>query len=456
MGIATVAVYSDADRSALHAITANEAVCIGEPTPRLSYLSIERILQAARETGADAVHPGYGFLSENADFAEACELAGFAFIGPRPATIRAMALKDSGKKIAREAGTPVLSEDCIDVADAVLLERARQIGFPVLIKAVAGGGGKGMRRVDAAPQFLANLDAARREASRTFGDDRVILEKYLTRSRHIEVQVFGDGRGNVVHLFERDCSIQRRHQKIIEESPAPELPVEMRKALTSAAIAIARQVAYRGAGTVEFIADVSDGPRPDRFWFMEMNTRLQVEHPVTESVTGIDIVEWQIRVAAGEPLPRTQDEIRLHGHAIEARICAEDPRKKYLPSPGVLTLVHLPHMLARVDTGVRTGDTVTQYYDPLLAKIIVHAQTRERAIQGLRTALEASRVDGVATNLDLLYAICGHRDFRHGTIATDFLYKFGEELIQKTRPQIESNSYRQSASSLSAQIPDVS
>jgi 3-methylcrotonyl-CoA carboxylase alpha subunit len=437
MGIATVGVYSDADRTAWHTTIADETVRIGEPPPRSSYLSIGRIVEAAREIGADAVHPGYGFLSENADFAEACELAGLAFIGPRPATIRTMALKDGGKQIAREVGVPVLSGDWVGGDDAALLEQAEKIGFPVLIKAVAGGGGRGMRRVDDVERFQASLDGARREALTSFGDDRVLVEKYLSEARHIEVQVFGDTFGNVVHLFERDCSIQRRHQKIIEESPAPGLPAETREALTSAAVAIARRVGYCGAGTVEFIADVSDSLRPDRFWFMEMNTRLQVEHPITEMVTGIDLVEWQIRVAAGEPLLRLQNDIRAVGYAIEARICAEDPRKKYLPSPGLLSLVDLPSSDARIDAGVRTGDAVTPFYDSLLAKIVVHAPTRERAIDRMRNALENSRIEGVATNLNLLHAICEHPAYRDAAITTEFLGLHGEALIHRTRPLIE-------------------
>jgi 3-methylcrotonyl-CoA carboxylase alpha subunit len=434
MGVRSVAVFSDADAKAMHVSAADAAVRIGEAPPRDSYLAIDKVIAAALESGAEAIHPGYGFLSENADFAMACEAAGLTFIGPSSSTIRQMALKDAAKLIARSAGAPVLPGFEGEASDAELLGAAERIGWPVLIKAVAGGGGRGMRRVDGPDTFQAQLDGARREAVNAFGDGRVLLEKYVTVPRHIEVQVFADAIGDVVHLFERDCSIQRRHQKVFEECPAPGLPDEMRQALTSAAVAITRRIGYRGAGTVEFIADVSDGPRTDRFWFMEMNTRLQVEHPVTEMVTGLDLVEWQLRVAAGERLPLRQEDLRMSGHAIEARICAENPRKKYFPSPGILTLVDLPQDIARVDAGVRTGDAVTPWYDPLLGKLIVHAPSRALAIDGLRAALERCRIEGVATNLDLLHAVCGHPAFRAGAVDTGFLEQFGDALIPLSRP----------------------
>ncbi|MBX3484122.1 biotin carboxylase N-terminal domain-containing protein [Phenylobacterium sp.] len=434
MGIATAAIYSDADARAQHVQAADEAIRIGEPPPRESYLSIERVVGAAIAAGADAVHPGYGFLSENADFAQACEAAGLTFIGPRPETIRQMALKDAGKRIARDAGVPVLGEGEPAESDAALLAAAEAVGFPVLIKAIAGGGGRGMRRADAADLFMAALAGARREALAAFGDDRVLVEKFLTRPRHIEVQVFGDGAGEVVHLFERDCSIQRRHQKVFEECPAPGLSPEMREAVTQAAVAVARRIAYRGAGTVEFIADVSEGLRADRFWFMEMNTRLQVEHPVTEAVLGVDLVEWQLRIAAGQPLPRRQSELALNGHALEARICAENPRKKYFPSPGRLSRVTFPSSGARVDTGVTAGDEVTPFYDSLLAKLIVSAPTRLEATEAMARALEACRIQGVATNLDLLHAVAIHPAFRAGDVDTSFLERFGEPLVAHARP----------------------
>ena len=434
MGVSTVAVYSDADALALHVAAADEAIRIGESPPRASYLLADRIVAAARETGAQAIHPGYGFLSENAEFAEACESAGLIFIGPRSQTIRDMGLKDAAKRIAREAGAPVLGGHEGEGSDADLLVAAERVGFPVLIKAVAGGGGRGMRRVDTPERFQAALDGARREATAAFGDDRVLVERFLTRSRHIEVQVFGDGAGEVIHLFERDCSIQRRHQKVFEECPAPGLSEEMRRSVTGAAVAIASGIGYRGAGTVEFIADVSDGFHPDRFWFMEMNTRLQVEHPVTEAVTGLDLVEWQLRIAAGEPLPRRQAELSLNGHAIEARVCAEDPRKKYFPSPGRLDVVQFPVDGVRVDTGVASGSEVTPFYDSLLAKLVVHAPTRLAAVAALQRALAAARIEGVATNLDLLHAVCGHVAFREGGVDTAFLDEFGPDLITQSRP----------------------
>src|SRR5580698_6052565 len=352
LGVRTIAVYSEADAGAPHVREADEAVLIGPPPARESYLRGEAILAAARQTGAEAIHPGYGFLSENADFAEACEKAGLAFIGPTPEQMRRFGLKDAAKRLMAEAGVPTtpgyLGDD---QSPDVLAREAAAIGWPVLIKAVAGGGGKGMRRVDAAGEFASALEAARREAASAFGDERVLLERYVTRPRHIEVQVFGDTDGDVVHLFERDCSIQRRHQKVVEEAPAPGMDAATREALCGAAVRAARAVDYVGAGTIEFIADASDGLKPDRIWFMEMNTRLQVEHPVTEAITGQDLVEWQLRVASGEPLPLAQDEITLTGHAMEARLYAEDPAHGFLPSTGRLDHLRLPTSV-RLDSGV--------------------------------------------------------------------------------------------------------
>jgi acetyl/propionyl-CoA carboxylase alpha subunit len=346
MGLRTIAVYSDADAAAPHVREADEAVRIGPAPARESYLRADAVLEAARQTGADAIHPGYGFLSENAEFAEAVTAAGLTWVGPPPSAIRAMGLKDAAKKLMAEAGVPVtpgwLGED---QSAANLAAQADAIGCPVLIKAVAGGGGKGMRRVDDPAAFAEALASAQREAASAFGDDRVLLERYLTRPRHIEVQVFGDTHGNVVHLFERDCSLQRRHQKVIEEAPAPGMDAATREAVCAAAVRAAKAVDYVGAGTVEFIADASEGLRADRIFFMEMNTRLQVEYPVTEAVTGLDLVEWQLRVAAGEPLPLAQDAITLTGHAIEARLYAEDPAKGFLPSVGKLEHFQLPDTL---------------------------------------------------------------------------------------------------------------
>ncbi len=398
MGISTVAVYSDADANSAHVALADRAVRIGPPPPRESYLSIAAVLAAAKSSGADAIHPGYGFLSENADFAEACAAAGIAFVGPPASAIRAMGLKDRAKALMAKAGVPIVPGYLgDDQSTDQLMKEAAKIGYPVLIKAVAGGGGKGMRRVDDASAFVAALEGAKREARSAFGDDKVLIEKYVSRPRHIEVQVFADTRGNAVHLFERDCSLQRRHQKVIEEAPAPGMSAAMRKSIGEAAVKAAKAVNYVGAGTIEFIADASDGLKPDRIWFMEMNTRLQVEHPVTESITGTDLVEWQLRVAAGEPLPKKQSELHINGHAIEVRLYAEDPQKGFLPSIGTLERLRLSHNV-RVDTGVREGDTVTPFYDPMIAKVIAHDTTREAAAARLAAALEESQVAGLQTN----------------------------------------------------------
>ncbi|HEY3813417.1 MAG TPA: acetyl/propionyl/methylcrotonyl-CoA carboxylase subunit alpha [Caulobacteraceae bacterium] len=422
MGLRTIAVYSEADACALHAREADEAVLIGPAPARESYLVAEKVLAAAKATGAEAIHPGYGFLSENAAFAEAVAKAGLVWIGPPPSAIRAMGLKDSAKKLMMEAGVPVtpgyLGDD---QSEKTLAKAAGEVGYPVLIKAVAGGGGKGMKRVDAAGEFAGALASAQREAKAAFGDDRVLIEKYVTRPRHIEVQVFGDTHGEVVHLFERDCSLQRRHQKVIEEAPAPGMDSATRKAVTDAAVRAAKAVSYVGAGTVEFIADASEGLKPDRVWFMEMNTRLQVEHPVTETITGQDLVEWQLRVAAGEPLPLKQSELKIHGWAMEARLYAEDPAKGFLPSIGPLDHFVLPEDEIRVDTGVEEGSEVSQFYDPMIAKLIARGDTREEAAETLAEACRAVEVWPVRTNAAFLARCLSHPDFIAGDVDTGFI-----------------------------------
>ncbi|HEX6218505.1 MAG TPA: biotin carboxylase N-terminal domain-containing protein, partial [Sphingomicrobium sp.] len=367
LGIRTVAVYSDADAKALHVRIADEAVHIGPSPARESYLVGDRIIAAARESGAEAIHPGYGFLSENADFAQAVIDAGLVWVGPKPDSIRAMGLKDAAKKLMADAGVPVTPGYMGDDQSPERLKKeADSIGYPVLIKAVAGGGGKGMRKVVVATDFLESLDSCKREAASSFGNDIVLLEKYILSPRHIEVQVFGDAHGNVVHLFERDCSLQRRHQKVIEEAPAPGMDEATREAVCGAAVRAAQAVNYEGAGTVEFIADASEGLRGDRIWFMEMNTRLQVEHPVTEEITGQDLVEWQLRIASGEPLPKTQDQLAISGWAMEARLYAEDPAKGFLPSVGQLDHFDLGEE-GRIETGVEEGDAISPFYDPMIA-----------------------------------------------------------------------------------------
>ncbi|HSZ12256.1 MAG TPA: biotin carboxylase N-terminal domain-containing protein, partial [Rhizomicrobium sp.] len=396
---------------------------------RESYLNIEAVIAAATQTGAEALHPGYGFLSENAEFAEACSAANIVFVGPPPSAIRAMGLKDRAKALMAKAGVPVVPGYLGDDQSTEHLAReAAKIGYPVLIKAVAGGGGKGMRRVDAADDFASALASAQREAKSAFGDDRVLIEKYVTRPRHIEVQVFADGHGNTVHLFERDCSLQRRHQKVIEEAPAPGMSAQMRASLGAAAVKAAQAVTYVGAGTVEFIADASEGLRADRIWFMEMNTRLQVEHPVTEAITGLDLVEWQLRVAAGEKLPRRQDELHINGHAVEARLYAEDPRKGFLPSTGKLERLRFGESV-RVDTGVREGDSVTPFYDPMIAKVIAWDNTREGAAAKLANALSHTQVAGVHTNAAFLVRALSNPAFVAGDIDTGFIEKHSAELL---------------------------
>ncbi len=435
LGIRTVAVYSDADVGALHVALADEAIRIGPPPALESYLSAERIIAAARSVGADAIHPGYGFLSENADFAEAVEAAGITFVGPSARAIRAMGLKDAAKALMELSGVPVVPGYHGERQEAEFLaEEAATVGYPVLIKARAGGGGKGMRRVDSAPEFLAALEAARREAEAAFGDGSVLIEKYLTKPRHIEVQVFGDRHGNILHLFERDCSLQRRHQKVIEEAPAPGMTAEVRQAMGDAAVRAAQAIGYVGAGTVEFIADVTNGLWPDQFYFMEMNTRLQVEHPVTEAITGIDLVEWQLRAAAGEALPKRQSEIGIDGWAFEARIYAEDPSRGFLPATGRLTTMSFPEDGVRIDAGVRQGDRITPFYDPLIAKLIVHGPNRSAALAKLENALRACRIGGTITNLDFLARLAAQPDFRAGHPDTGLIDRSIDHLTATMAP----------------------
>ncbi|NLR70279.1 acetyl/propionyl/methylcrotonyl-CoA carboxylase subunit alpha [Novosphingobium sp. ERN07] len=444
MGIRTVAVYSDADRNALHVRSADEAVHIGPSPARESYLCGDKIIAAAKATGAEAIHPGYGFLSENAEFAQAVIDAGLVWVGPKPASITAMGLKDAAKARMIAAGVPVtpgyLGED---QSPERLQAEADAIGYPVLIKAVAGGGGKGMRRVESSADFAEGLASCRREAASSFGDDRVLIEKYILSPRHIEVQVFGDSHGNVVHLFERDCSLQRRHQKVIEEAPAPGMNEATREAVCGAAVRAAKAVDYEGAGTIEFIADGSEGLRADRIWFMEMNTRLQVEHPVTEEITGVDLVEWQLRVASGEALPKRQDELSINGWAMEARLYAEDPAKGFLPSVGRLEHLRLPTELhprewvdhlgerheversygkrARIDTGVTEGDTISPFYDPMIAKVIWHDEDRTMAAIGLSSALQQLEIWPVQHNAQFVASLLQSPAFVKGQVHTGFI-----------------------------------
>ena len=424
MGVETVAVFSDADAKAPHVREADAAVRLGPAPARESYLDIAKVIAAARDSGADSVHPGYGFLSENADFAEAVEAAGLVWVGPPPSAIRSMGPKDEAKRIMQAAGVPTTPGwQGDDQSAANLAARAAEVGFPVLIKAVAGGGGKGMRRVDRAEDFADALASAQREGAASFGDDRVLIERYAQSPRHIEVQVFADAHGNVVHLFERDCSLQRRHQKVIEEAPAPGMSPEVRESVCASAVAAARAVGYRGAGTVEFIADASEGLRADRIWFMEMNTRLQVEHPVTEMITGLDLVEWQLRVASGEPLPLRQDEIAIDGWAMEARLYAENPATGFLPSTGRLEVFRLPREGegVRIDAGVEEGGEVTPFYDPMIAKLIVHADTREAAAAALAKAAGEVGAYPVKTNAGFLARCAGDPDFVAGRVDTGFI-----------------------------------
>jgi 3-methylcrotonyl-CoA carboxylase alpha subunit len=424
LGLRTIAVYSEADRAALHVAMADEAHPIGPAEVAQSYLRGDRILEVAKATGAECIHPGYGFLSENAAFADACAREDVVFVGPPASAIRAMGLKDAAKRLMAEAGVPVVpgyhGED--QRAD-LLVREAEVIGYPVLIKAVAGGGGKGMRKVERARDFEQALASAQREAASAFGDDRVLVEKYVQRPRHVEIQVFADSHGNAVHLFERDCSLQRRHQKVVEEAPAPGMSEAMRARMGAAAVAAAKAVGYVGAGTVEFIADASRGLREDAFFFMEMNTRLQVEHPVTEMITGQDLVEWQLRVAAGERLPRVQEELTIDGHAVEARLYAEDPVSGFLPSTGKLHLLAFPPAAngVRIDSGVVEGGEVSRFYDPMIAKVIAWAPTRDAAVTGLSAALDATAVAGVRTNAGFLGRILRSEAFRNAEIDTGFI-----------------------------------
>ena len=456
LGIRTVAVWSDADRDALHVATAGEAWRLGPADAAQSYLDVERVIAAAKAAGADAVHPGYGFLAENPAFVEACDAAGLVFVGPPAGAVRAMGLKDAAKRAMEAAGVPVVpGYHGEDQDPAALLARAREIGFPVLVKAVAGGGGKGLRRAEAEAGFAEALEGARREARSSFGDDRVLIERCVARPRHVEVQVFADAHGNAVHLFERDCSLQRRHQKVVEEAPAPGMTEAMRAAMGAAAVAAARAIGYRGAGTVEFIADASQGLREDRFWFMEMNTRLQVEHPVTEMVTGTDLVEWQLRVAAGEPLPAGQAELSIAGHAVEARVCAEDPERGFLPATGAIAHLAFPPASGgpridhgpeshgrlglgppasgglRIDHGLREGDVVTAHYDSMLAKVIAHGPDRATALDRLAGALRAFELAGVTTNVPFLSRLVAHPGFRAGDVDTGLIERAFDTLTAR-------------------------
>ncbi len=428
MGTKTVAVFSDADAGARHVALADEAVHIGGAAVADSYLRGDAIIAAALRTGAQAIHPGYGFLSENPGFVEAVEAAGLVFIGPPAGAIRAMGLKDAAKALMERAGVPVVpGYHGTDQDPDRLAAEAESLGWPVLIKARAGGGGKGMRLVERPEDFHAALESAQREAHSSFGDPACLIEKYVTRPRHIEIQVFGDAHGNVVHLFERDCSLQRRHQKVIEEAPAPGMPEEVRAAMGRAAVEAAKAIGYRGAGTVEFIADGSGPLREDGFWFMEMNTRLQVEHPVSEAITGLDFVELQLRLAAGEPLPFRQEDLRIDGWAFEARLYAEDVPKGFLPATGTLHHLSFPPAAefvrgaVRVDSGVRQGDGITPWYDPMIAKVIVHGPSRSAALNLLVSALTGIRVAGTVTNLEFLTALARHAGFAAGQVDTGLI-----------------------------------
>ena len=432
MGISTVAVYSDADAGAQHVLQADEAVHIGPAAARESYLVVDKIIEACKRTGAQAVHPGYGFLSENAGFAASLAADGITFIGPPAAAIEAMGSKSGAKTIMEQAGVPLVpGYHGADQDPALLAAEADRIGYPVLIKASAGGGGKGMRLVERAGDFDAALASCKREASASFGDDKVLVERYVTRPRHIEIQVFADGQGNAVHLFERDCSLQRRHQKVIEESPAPFMPDTMRQAMGKAATDAAKAIGYIGAGTVEFIADSSEEGSPGDFFFMEMNTRLQVEHPVTEMVTGQDLVEWQFRVASGEALPLRQDEIALNGHAFEARLYAEDPANDFFPSTGRLSRFRpSPEDAAcRVDSGVVEGDTVSVHYDPMIAKLVTWGPDRDAALRRMTRALQQTEVAGLASNRDFLIALSRDPSFAAGIVDTGLIDRHRDSLI---------------------------
>ncbi|WP_414009863.1 acetyl/propionyl/methylcrotonyl-CoA carboxylase subunit alpha [Sphingorhabdus sp.] len=437
MGIRTVAVYSDADAKAMHVQEADAAVHIGASAARESYLVGAKIIAAAKASGADAIHPGYGFLSENAEFAQAVIDAGLIWVGPAPASITAMGLKDAAKKLMAEAGVPVTPGYMGENQDPAFLgQQAAEIGYPVLIKAVAGGGGKGMRKVDGAADFADALASCQREATASFGNAHVLIEKYIQRPRHIEVQVFGDTHGNIVHLFERDCSLQRRHQKVIEEAPAPGMDEATREQLCAAAVKAAKAVDYVGAGTIEFIADASEGLRADRIWFMEMNTRLQVEHPVTEEITGVDLVEWQLRVASGEALPKRQDELRINGWAMEARLYAENPATGFLPSIGSLDHLAFPDEL-RIDTGIEQGGEVSPFYDPMIAKLIARGDTRDEAIAALRDGIDGTEVWPVKTNAGFLGRLLDLPEFGEGDVDTGLIAREVDFLVLPPAPESE-------------------
>jgi len=441
LGVKTVAVYSDADAKAKHVAACDEAVHIGGSAPKDSYLRWERIIEAAKATGAQAIHPGYGFLSENEDFAHACAAAGLVFIGPPASAIQAMGLKAESKRLMEAAGVPLVPGYHGADQDPALLQReADGIGYPVLIKASAGGGGKGMRIVEKAEDFPAALASCQREATNSFGSDAVLIEKYVQRPRHIEIQVFADTQGNCVYLFERDCSVQRRHQKVLEEAPAPGMTPELRRAMGEVAVAAARAVNYVGAGTVEFIVEQPQGydhPEAMRFYFMEMNTRLQVEHPVTEAITGLDLVEWQLRVASGEPLPLKQEQLKITGHAIEARICAENPDKQFLPATGTLAVYRKPAHVAfqrgdvRFDDGVREGDAISPYYDSMVAKLIVHGDTREQALARLDAALAQTHIVGLTTNVQFLRHVVRSTSFAQGQLDTALIQRESAVLFKQ-------------------------
>ena len=435
LGVRTVAVYSDADAASKHVAMADEAVHIGPPAVAESYLRADRLIEVCKATGAQAIHPGYGFLSENPEFVDAITAAGLVFIGPPASAIRAMGLKDAAKALMVEAGVPVVPGYHGEDQDPdFLAAEADKIGYPVLIKARAGGGGKGMRLVEDPADFRLSLEGAQREGQASFGDPVCLIEKYITQPRHIEIQVFGDGHGNAIHLFERDCSLQRRHQKVIEEAPAPDMPEHVRAAMGKAAVDAARAIGYQGAGTVEFIVDGSGPLREDGFWFMEMNTRLQVEHPVSEAITGLDFVEMQLRVAAGDPLPVTQSELSINGWSFEARVYAEDVPKGFLPSTGTLTHLSFPDATqfqrgpVRIDSGVRKNDQITPYYDPMIAKIIVHGPTRNAALNMLTNALADCHVAGSVTNLEFLGALSQHEGFARGEVDTGLIGRDLDEL----------------------------
>lgn len=434
MGIATVAVYSDADASALHVQMADEAVNIGAAPAKESYLKGETIIEVAKATGADAIHPGYGFLSENAHFAKLCADNNIAFVGPPVGAIEAMGSKSAAKNIMEKAGVPLVpGYHGEDQAEALIKQAADDMGYPVLLKAAAGGGGKGMRQVWSEAEFSDALAAAKREAVSSFGDDTMLVEKYLTQPRHVEIQVFCDSHGNGVYLFERDCSVQRRHQKVIEEAPAPNMPLHVREAMGEAALKAAKAIDYVGAGTVEFLYDV-DGS----FYFMEMNTRLQVEHPVTEMITGQDLVSWQLKVAAGDFLPLRQEELKVNGHSFEARVYAEDPDNDFLPATGTLRFLQPPieNEHVRVDTGVLQGDNVSVYYDPMIAKLIVWDEDRDKALQRLANALKEYRVNGLTTNLPFLYNLATSEQFKKVELDTGFIEKNCDQLFSKTEQDV--------------------